>query len=92
MTDEDVPRKIVGLRIQREVPDLKESLTYRRQRLAVDAGLMMGRSFRVGWGPGWTLVHAGTACAAQEEGEHSMIYVTRFKMKACNFHIMLVLL
>ena len=24
-----------------------------------DAGLMMGRSFRVGWGPNWTLAHSG---------------------------------
>ena len=24
-----------------------------------DAGLAMGRSFRVGWGPNWTLVHSG---------------------------------
>lgn len=25
----------------------------------MDAGLFAGRSFRVGWGPGWTLVHCG---------------------------------
>lgn len=24
-----------------------------------DAGLMLGRSFRVGWGPNWTLAHSG---------------------------------
>ncbi|KAJ6591833.1 nuclear protein 96-domain-containing protein [Mycena vulgaris] len=29
----------------------------------VDAGLAFGRSFRVGWGPGGTLVHPGTLCA-----------------------------
>jgi len=25
----------------------------------MDAGLFVGRSFRVGWGPGWTLAHCG---------------------------------
>lgn len=29
----------------------------------VDAGLAFGRSFRVGWGPGGTLVHLGRLCA-----------------------------
>ncbi|TFY68005.1 hypothetical protein EVJ58_g1277 [Rhodofomes roseus] len=29
----------------------------------VDAGLAFGRSFRVGWGPGGTLVHLGTLCS-----------------------------
>lgn len=28
----------------------------------VDAGLSMGRSFRVGWGPGGTIVHLGSIC------------------------------
>ncbi|KXN87770.1 Nuclear pore complex protein Nup98-Nup96 [Leucoagaricus sp. SymC.cos] len=29
----------------------------------VDAGLALGRSFRVGWGPGGTLVHLGSICS-----------------------------
>ena len=29
----------------------------------VDAGLAFGRSFRVGWGPGGTLVHLGALCS-----------------------------
>ncbi|KAK7033646.1 hypothetical protein VNI00_012646 [Paramarasmius palmivorus] len=29
----------------------------------IDAGLAFGRSFRVGWGPGGTLVHLGTLCS-----------------------------
>ncbi|THH21138.1 hypothetical protein EW146_g347 [Bondarzewia mesenterica] len=29
----------------------------------VDAGLALGRSFRVGWGPSATLIHLGTMCA-----------------------------
>lgn len=28
----------------------------------IDAGLALGRSFRVGWGPGGTLVHLGSLC------------------------------
>lgn len=27
--------------------------------LLMDAGLFVGRSFRVGWGPSWTLAHCG---------------------------------
>lgn len=27
--------------------------------MLIDMGLFMGRSFRVGWGPNWTLVHSG---------------------------------
>ena len=73
MTVDDVPRKIVGLRVQHEVPDLRESLVYNRQKLSVDAGCFMGRSFRVGWGPGWTLVHAGSPCVAEEEGRCKMV-------------------
>jgi nuclear pore complex protein Nup98-Nup96 len=33
----------------------------------VDAGLAFGRSFRVGWGPGGTLVHLGRLCAASSQ-------------------------
>ena len=36
-----------------------ESVTYGRSRIIADAGLFLGRSFRVGWGPNWTLVHSG---------------------------------
>lgn len=30
----------------------------------MDAGLFVGRSFRVGWGPGWTLAHCGQRLTA----------------------------
>ncbi|KAG2041250.1 nuclear protein 96-domain-containing protein [Suillus americanus] len=33
----------------------------------VDAGLAFGRSFRVGWGPGGTLVHLGRLCAPSSQ-------------------------
>ncbi|KAH9941590.1 nuclear protein 96-domain-containing protein [Epithele typhae] len=32
------------------------------ENAAVDQGLYLGRSFRVGWGPGGTLVHLGDLC------------------------------
>lgn len=38
---------------------LDKSLVRGRSRLVADASLFMGRSFRVGWGPNWTLVHSG---------------------------------
>ncbi|KAK7096689.1 nuclear pore complex protein Nup98-Nup96-like [Littorina saxatilis] len=69
LMEDDVPRKIVGLRVQHEVPELSESLVYHKQKVSVDAACFMGRSFRVGWGPGWTLVHAGNPCMSEEEGE-----------------------
>jgi nuclear pore complex protein Nup98-Nup96 len=30
--------------------------------VVVDAGLALGRSFRVGWGPGGIIVHLGELC------------------------------
>ena len=37
----------------------RHSVAFGRTHLCADAGLFLGRSFRVGWGPGWTLAHAG---------------------------------
>ena len=37
-----------------------ESMVCGRSRMAADAGLFLGRSFRVGWGPNWTLSHSGS--------------------------------
>lgn len=36
-----------------------DSLMKGRERHIADLGLFMGRSFRVGWGPHWTLSHSG---------------------------------
>lgn len=69
MTDQDVSRKIVGLRIQHDIPNVRDSHMYNRQKLAIDAACFRGRSFRVGWGPRWTLVHAGIPCVAEDEGK-----------------------
>ncbi|XP_048244213.1 nuclear pore complex protein Nup98-Nup96-like isoform X2 [Haliotis rufescens] len=59
LSQKDTPRKIVGSRVKRDIPPVSDSLMYKKQELIVDAGCLMGRSFRVGWGPGWTLVHSG---------------------------------
>ena len=40
------------------VPPSKSLASDKTSNVA-DAGLMMGRSFRVGWGPNWTLAHSG---------------------------------
>ncbi|XP_066286606.1 nuclear pore complex protein Nup98-Nup96-like isoform X2 [Branchiostoma lanceolatum] len=50
------PRKIVGSQRQPMLLPWKETVTNEKQSLVADAALMMGRSFKVGWGPNWTLV------------------------------------
>lgn len=40
------------------VPPSKSLVSDKTSNVA-DAGLVMGRSFRVGWGPNWTLAHSG---------------------------------
>ncbi|KAL2915582.1 hypothetical protein HK105_204766 [Polyrhizophydium stewartii] len=44
-----------------ELPTLKDSIASGRERDLVDAGLFMGRSFRVGWGPSGSFVVTGRA-------------------------------
>ncbi|CAD6883917.1 unnamed protein product [Tilletia laevis] len=39
--------------------DLAQSISHGQESIRADAGLCMGRSFRVGWGPGGLLVHNG---------------------------------
>ncbi|XP_011615072.2 nuclear pore complex protein Nup98-Nup96 isoform X2 [Takifugu rubripes] len=53
------PIKTVGMRRLGGPIPIKESVTQGKGSLLMDAGLFTGRSFRVGWGPGWTLVHCG---------------------------------
>lgn len=38
---------------------LESSLLSGKDHLSADMGAFMGRSFRVGWGPGWRFVHGG---------------------------------
>ncbi|KAM9846701.1 nuclear pore complex protein Nup98-Nup96 isoform 2-T2 [Aulostomus maculatus] len=51
--------RTVGVRRLGAPVPLKESVTQGKEGLLMDAGLFVGRSFRVGWGPGWTLAHCG---------------------------------
>ncbi|KAE8287774.1 Nuclear pore complex protein Nup98-Nup96 [Larimichthys crocea] len=51
--------RTVGVRRLGGPVPLKESVTHGKGSLMMDAGLFAGRSFRVGWGPGWTLAHCG---------------------------------
>lgn len=51
--------KTVGVRRLGGPVPLKKSVTQGKVKYLMDAGLFAGRSFRVGWGPGWTLAHCG---------------------------------
>ncbi|KAK2827957.1 hypothetical protein Q5P01_018991 [Channa striata] len=51
--------RTVGVRRVGGPVPLKHSVTQGKRSLLMDAGLFVGRSFRVGWGPGWTLAHCG---------------------------------
>lgn len=62
----DIGIKVVGARNQFGLVPKKDSLVSGKENLIADAGLMMGRSFRVGWGPGFVLVHSGTPLGKQQ--------------------------
>ncbi|XP_061596390.1 nuclear pore complex protein Nup98-Nup96 isoform X2 [Cololabis saira] len=51
--------RTVGVRRLAGPVPLKESVTRGKGGLLMDTGLFTTRSFRVGWGPGWTLAHCG---------------------------------
>ncbi|KAF4798463.1 nuclear pore complex protein Nup98-Nup96 isoform X1 [Turdus rufiventris] len=68
----EVQVRTVGARRQRGLVPLERSITYGKGKLLMDMGLFMGRSFRVGWGPNWTLVHSGdqlSACSDVEDAQ-----------------------
>ena len=44
----------------------KESIVDGRENIHKDAGLALGRSFRVGWGPRGQLVHVGAICGLMD--------------------------
>ena len=52
------------------VVPMSESLVCGRTRLVADAGLFLGRSFRVGWGPNWTLAHSGSTIDSRSGTRH----------------------
>ena len=49
---------------------MSEGMVCGRTRLAADAGLFLGRSFRVGWGPNWTLSHSGSTIDSRSGTKH----------------------
>nr|XP_045624502.1 nuclear pore complex protein Nup98-Nup96-like isoform X1 [Procambarus clarkii]XP_045624503.1 nuclear pore complex protein Nup98-Nup96-like isoform X1 [Procambarus clarkii]XP_045624504.1 nuclear pore complex protein Nup98-Nup96-like isoform X1 [Procambarus clarkii]XP_045624506.1 nuclear pore complex protein Nup98-Nup96-like isoform X1 [Procambarus clarkii]XP_045624507.1 nuclear pore complex protein Nup98-Nup96-like isoform X1 [Procambarus clarkii]XP_045624508.1 nuclear pore complex protein N len=49
---------------QTTIVPFASSLMYGLDHCLSDMGAFMGRSFRVGWGPCWNLVHAGTPLAS----------------------------
>ncbi|XP_066033346.1 nuclear pore complex protein Nup98-Nup96 isoform X2 [Chamaea fasciata] len=65
----EAPVRTVGARRQRGLVPLERSITYGKGKLLMDMGLFMGRSFRVGWGPNWTLVNCGDQLSGSSEVE-----------------------
>ncbi|XP_027557641.1 nuclear pore complex protein Nup98-Nup96 isoform X2 [Neopelma chrysocephalum] len=65
----EAPVRTVGARRQRGLVPLERSITYGKGKLLMDMGLFMGRSFRVGWGPNWTLVNCGDPLSGSSEVE-----------------------
>ncbi|KAM9247526.1 nuclear pore complex protein Nup98-Nup96 isoform 2-T2 [Leptosomus discolor] len=61
--------KTVGVRRQQGLVPLEKSVTYGKGKLLMDMALFMGRSFRVGWGPNWTLVNCGDRLSGSREME-----------------------
>lgn len=52
-------------------------VTKGHSRNIVDAGLFMGRSFRVGWGPNGILVHSGSPVGRNDKVLSSVIYLEK---------------
>ncbi|KAI1241414.1 hypothetical protein IHE44_0004887 [Lamprotornis superbus] len=65
--------RTVGARRQRGLVPLERSITYGKGKLLMDMGLFMGRSFRVGWGPNWTLVNCGDQLSGSSEVEDAQL-------------------
>ncbi|NXX97999.1 NUP98 protein, partial [Centropus bengalensis] len=65
----EVQMKTVGVRGQQGLVPLEKSITYGKGKLLMDMALFMGRSFRVGWGPNWTLVNCGDQLSGSSEME-----------------------
>ncbi|XP_025029555.1 nuclear pore complex protein Nup98-Nup96 isoform X1 [Python bivittatus] len=65
----EVPLKTVGVRRHPGLVPLEKSVAHGKGRLLKDMALFMGRSFRVGWGPNWVLVHSGDRMSPSSEPE-----------------------
>ncbi|KAH9492375.1 Nuclear pore complex protein Nup98-Nup96 [Bulinus truncatus] len=79
----DAPPRIVGTLVRHNILHVKESILYNNQRPFVDAAFFMGRSFRVGWGLPWTLVHSGSLIGIPEDDneEVSLLPLSRGHVK-----------
>ncbi|KAM9220481.1 nuclear pore complex protein Nup98-Nup96 isoform 1-T1 [Dugong dugon] len=69
----EVLLKTVGTRRQPGLVPLEKSVTYGKGKLLMDMALFMGRSFRVGWGPNWTLANSGEQLSGSHELENHQI-------------------
>ncbi|XP_004391777.1 PREDICTED: nuclear pore complex protein Nup98-Nup96 isoform X3 [Odobenus rosmarus divergens] len=69
----EVQLKTVGTRRQPGLVPLAKSVTYGKGKLLMDMALFMGRSFRVGWGPNWTLANSGEQLSGSHELENHQI-------------------
>lgn len=65
----EVTLRTVGARRLGGPVPMATSVTLGKGRLLMDAALYMGRSFRVGWGPNWTLVHCGKPLVMSEDSK-----------------------
>ncbi|XP_063806920.1 nuclear pore complex protein Nup98-Nup96 isoform X2 [Pseudophryne corroboree] len=65
----DIQLKTVGTCRQQDLVPLEKSVSAGRCKLLIDMALFMGRSFRVGWGPNWTLAHNGGVLSESSEQE-----------------------
>ncbi|XP_014858981.1 PREDICTED: nuclear pore complex protein Nup98-Nup96 [Poecilia mexicana] len=70
--------RTVGVRRLGGPVPLKESVTQGKGALLMDTGLFATRSFRVGWGPGWTLAHCGNRLSTQT-ADHTELQEQRTK-------------
>ncbi|KAL4230158.1 Nuclear pore complex protein Nup98-Nup96 [Mactra antiquata] len=73
MKPHDYQPKLSGINISNNIPVVTSSYTYNRQNYLVDAGLYMGRSFRVGWGPGGMLAHCGDIIQPKESEQEQSV-------------------
>uniref|UniRef100_A0A8C0TE48 Nuclear pore complex protein Nup98-Nup96 n=2 Tax=Canis lupus familiaris TaxID=9615 RepID=A0A8C0TE48_CANLF len=69
----EIQLKTVGTRRQPGLVPLEKSVTYGKGKLLMDMALFMGRSFRVGWGPNWTLANSGEQLSGSHELENHQI-------------------
>ena len=63
----DVGIRVIGARNRFGLVPKEDSLVNHKENLVGDIGLMMGRSFRVGWGPGFVLVHCGSPLGSHKK-------------------------